>query len=78
MSKLFLFSCVLLFAWMTKVNNLGNEWFPNVIIAVLTMGEMYSCIQNTYAMHTGVVLPEFDVVSKVLKLMLQGIKNILE
>ena len=63
---------------MTKVNNLGNEWFPNVIIAVLTMGEMYSCIQNTYAMHTGVVLPEFDVVSKVLKLMLQGIKNILE
>lgn len=39
------------------------EWW----LSILIMAEWYSAIQNIYAVRTGKVLPEYDVISIILK-----------
>lgn len=38
-------------------------------LSILIMAEGYSVIQNVYAFRTGKVLPEYDVISIILKSM---------
>ena len=48
----------------TEINGAG---IVNSILAIFIMAEGYSTIQNIYAIRTGKILPEFDVISLVLK-----------
>ena len=45
------------------------EWgiYIKMILGVFIMAEWYSIIQNVYAIRTGKILPEYDVVSILLK-----------
>ena len=38
------------------------EWW----LSILIMAEWYSALQNIYAVRTGIILPEFDVISLLL------------
>lgn len=46
---------------------LNGKVYMDSILAILIMAEGYSIIQNVYAIRTGVLLPEFDVISILLK-----------
>lgn len=39
----------------------------NVLVPLLIAAEIYSTLQNVYAYRTGEILPEYDVVSKIIK-----------
>ncbi|HMS91385.1 MAG TPA: phage holin family protein [Candidatus Absconditabacterales bacterium] len=41
--------------------------YLKTIISILIMAETYSIIQNVYAIRTGKLLPEYDVISILLK-----------
>lgn len=43
------------------------EHFVEWGLSILIMAEGYSSLQNIYAVRTGVVLPEYDVISIILK-----------
>lgn len=36
-------------------------------LSILIMSEGYSALQNIYAVRTGVILPEYDVISIIIK-----------
>lgn len=42
------------------------------------MAEFYSIIQNVYAVRTGVILPEYDVISIALKRLTGFIQEFIE
>ena len=42
------------------------------------MAEFYSIIQNVYAVRTGVILPEYDVISIALKRLTGAIQDFIE
>lgn len=46
---------------------LNGRVYLDSLMAILIMAEGYSIIQNVYAIRTGNILPEFDVVSIMLK-----------
>lgn len=48
---------------------LGTDftWLVSWTISVFILSETYSIIANIYAARTGIILPEFDAVSAVLK-----------
>ena len=43
------------------------NWLVNWTVSVFILSETYSIIANIYAARTGIILPEFDAVSAVLK-----------
>ena len=43
------------------------NWLVSWTVSVFILSETYSIIANIYAARTGIVLPEFDAVSAVLK-----------
>ena len=43
------------------------NWLVSWTVSVFILSETYSIIANIYAARTGVILPEFDAVSAVLK-----------
>jgi len=51
------------------------EHFVEWGLSILIMSEGYSALQNIYAVRTGVVLPEYDVISIILKKLGETIKN---
>lgn len=50
-------------------NGLGADfgWLVQWTVSVFILSETYSIIANVYAAKTGIILPEFDAVSAVLK-----------
>lgn len=46
---------------------MDGSTYINAMLAILIMAEGYSVIQNVYAIRTGTMLPEFDVISTILK-----------
>lgn len=47
--------------------NIPPEHFMEWGLSLLIMSEGYSCLQNIYAVRTGKLLPEYDVISILLK-----------
>lgn len=43
------------------------DWLVSWTVSVFILSETYSIIANIYTIRTGIVLPEFDAVSAVLK-----------
>lgn len=43
------------------------NWLVSWTVSVFILSETYSIIANIYAARTGIILPEFDAVSAVLK-----------
>lgn len=64
----------LMFKWL----NISAIEYIKWIISIFIMAETYSIIQNIYAIRTGKLLPEYDVISTVLKLMWTYIQNLIE
>lgn len=55
--------------------NIPPEHFVEWGLSILIMSEWYSALQNIYAVRTGVVLPEYDVISIILKKLGEVIKS---
>ncbi len=41
--------------------------YVKFVLGILIMSEFYSILQNAYAIRTGTILPEYDVISKLIK-----------
>jgi hypothetical protein len=54
------------------------EYYIQTVLSVLIMAEFYSIIQNVYAVRTGVILPEYDVISIALKKLTGFIQEFIE
>ena len=54
------------------------EYYIQTVLSVLIMAEFYSIIQNVYAVRTGVILPEYDVISIALKRLTGVIQDFIE
>ena len=54
------------------------EYYVQTVLSVLIMAEFYSIIQNVYAVRTGVILPEYDVISIALKRLTGVIQDFIE
>ena len=54
------------------------EHFMEWGLSLLIMSEWYSALQNIYAVRTGVVLPEYDVISIIIKKLGTVIKDRLD
>ena len=69
-----------LFAGWLVINFLKIEpdYYVQTVLSVLIMAEFYSIIQNVYAVRTGVILPEYDVISIALKRLTGVIQDFIE
>jgi len=54
------------------------EYYIQTVLSVLIMAEFYSIIQNVYAVRTGIILPEYDVISIALKRLTGVIQEFIE
>jgi len=54
------------------------EYYIQTVMSILIMAEFYSIIQNVYAVRTGVILPEYDVISIALKRLTGVIQDFIE
>ncbi len=54
------------------------DYYIQTVLSVLIMAEFYSIIQNVYAVRTGVILPEYDVISIALKKLTGFIQEFIE
>ena len=54
------------------------EYYVQTVLSVLIMAEFYSIIQNVYAVRTGIILPEYDVISIALKRLTGAIQDFIE
>ena len=54
------------------------EYYVQTVLSVLIMAEFYSIIQNVYAVRTGIILPEYDVISIALKRLTGVIQEFIE
>lgn len=57
---------------------ISAEHFMEWGLSLLIMSEGYSALQNIYAVRTGVVLPEYDVISIIIKKLGLSIKKKLD
>jgi len=55
--------------------NIPPAHFMEWGLSILIMAEWYSAIQNIYAVRTGKVLPEYDVISIILKKLSDYLKD---
>lgn len=67
MKKIATLFSILSIALIFKGLNLSSEQYVVWIISIFITAEGYSTLQNIYAIRTGKILPEFDVISIVLK-----------
>lgn len=58
--------------------NIPPAHFMEWGLSILIMAEWYSAIQNIYAVRTGKVLPEYDVISIILKKLSDFLKEKLD
>lgn len=75
MKKIATLMSVLSVALVLRWLQVDDHRYVNAVLAIFIMAEGYSTIQNIYAIRTGKVLPEFDVISLVLKAMWDYFKN---
>ena len=54
------------------------DYYIQTVMSILIMAEFYSIIQNVYAVRTGVILPEYDVISIALKRLTGAIQDFIE
>ena len=54
------------------------EYYIQTVMSILIMAEFYSIIQNVYAVRTGIILPEYDVISIALKRLTGVIQDFIE
>ena len=54
------------------------DYYIQTVMSILIMAEFYSIIQNVYAVRTGVILPEYDVISIALKRLTGVIQDFIE
>ena len=54
------------------------DYYIQTVLSVLIMAEFYSIIQNVYAVRTGIILPEYDVISIALKRLTGVIQDFIE
>lgn len=52
--------------------------YINWVLAILIMAEAYSSLQNIYAFRTGTVLPEYDVISILIKTVWNYLKEMID
>ena len=78
MKKVATMTSVLSVAFVFKAVNFDTSGYLDSILAILVMAEGYSIIQNAYAIRTGKILPEFDVVSILLKHISDFLKHRIE
>jgi toxin secretion/phage lysis holin len=71
-------SAVLTIALIIKGLQLDTSFYLSAMIGLLIMAEGYSILQNIYAVRTGKILPEYDVVSVILKSISGIIKDKIE
>lgn len=75
MSTLIIFLTLgLLFKWL----DICATEYIKAIISVFLLAEAYSIIQNIYTIRTKQLLPEYDVISNLLKLIGDKIKQMIE
>lgn len=78
MKKLVTVMIVMIVALMFKGLDIVGDVYLKGVLSLLIMAETYSSIQNIYTVRTGKLLPEFDVISILLKSFGDVIKNKLE
>jgi len=61
-----------------KSLGLSMEGFLVWAIAIITVSELYSILQNCYAIMTGVILTEFDTLSYTIKKLGEKVRSTLE
>lgn len=76
--KVLLLLVVLSIALMLKWIWINAEHYLSWIISILIVAETYSTIQNTYTVISWQILPEYDVISILLKKISNWIQNFLE
>lgn len=76
--KLTIFALILSVSLMLKWLELEAWTFLKWTISVLIMAESYSITRNVYAVRTGVILPEYDVISKIIKSLWDAILKMIE
>ena len=69
-----------LFAGWLVINffKIEPDYYVQTVLSVLIMAEFYSIIQNVYAVRTGIILPEYDVISITLKRLTGVIQDFIE
>ena len=67
MKKVSTFIALGAIALMFKWIGMEADKYINGFLAILIMAETYSIIQNVYAIRTGNILPEYDVISLLLQ-----------
>lgn len=79
-AKLLVLLCIILIALWIKT--IWIDWvtiaYLKLAISVLMVWELYSIIWNTYTFNTKQELPEYDVISKFLRMTTAKLKEILD
>lgn len=78
MKKIATLTSVLSVALIIKWLGIDDTKYVNAILGIFIMAEGYSTIQNVYAIRTGNILPEFDVISILLKTIWEYMKQRIE
>jgi len=63
-----------MFKWVEIDGSAYIKW----VLSIFIMAETYSIVQNTYAIRTGKILPEYDVISNVIKKLWEFIMNLID
>lgn len=71
---LLVLSVALMFKWVEIDGSAYIKW----VLSIFIMAETYSIVQNTYAIRTGKILPEYDVISNVIKKLWEFIMNLID
>lgn len=78
MKKAGTFVALFTVALVLKSFEMDADGYVKGLLGIFIAAEGYSIIQNIYAVRTGTVLPEFDAVSIVLKMVSEKIKTFIE
>ena len=77
-TKFVTFLCLLSVWLVINHFDLDPKYYIQTVMGILIMAEFYSIIQNVYAVRTGVILPEYDVISIALKRLTWFIQDFIE
>lgn len=78
MKKIATLMAVLSIGLILKGLHIDDHRYVITVISVFIMAEGYSTLQNIYAIRTGKILPEFDVISLFIKHLWEFFKNRIE
>ena len=67
MKKVATLMSILSIALILKGIGIDDHKYVTSVLGIFIMAEGYSTIQNIYAIRTGKILPEFDVLSLIIK-----------